>query len=119
MYPTMCDLTGISVPGKANGRSLMPILAGTSSSVRDSAIIMRHPGRGYLLRTLDFAYMLHYDRSEELYDMKLDPQQFHNQINNSEYKTAAAKMRATLDERVKKDIGIDNPWNKRIKAGIR
>jgi iduronate 2-sulfatase len=117
IYPTMCDLTGISIPEKTQGRSLMPILTGTASSVRDSAVSMRFPGKAYLLRTMDFAYTLNSDKSEELYDMKSDPQEIHNQIKNPEYKTAAEKMRTLLDERIKKDIGVNNPWNKKFKSG--
>jgi iduronate 2-sulfatase len=117
IYPTMCDLTGISIPKETQGRSLMPILTGTASSVRDSAVSMRFPGKAYLLRTMDFAYTLNSDKSEELYDMKSDPQQIHNQIKNPEYKTAAEKMRTLLDERIQKDIGVNNSWNKKFKSG--
>lgn len=117
MYPTMCDLTGISIPATTQGRSLMPILAGTSTSVRDSAISMRFSGKAYLLRTMEFAYTVNADKSEELYDMKADPQQFQNLIKKPEYKTAAEKMRELLEERIKKDIGVDNSWNKKFKTG--
>ena len=49
--------------------------------------------------------------------MKGDAQQFHDLIKNPDYKMAVDNMRTLLEERIKKDIGVKNPWNKKFKAG--
>ncbi|MEP3479404.1 MAG: sulfatase-like hydrolase/transferase [Fuerstiella sp.] len=80
LYPTLCELTGTEVPDFAEGKSLVPILDDTSSSVRSSAVSQyyrRHEGReymGYSMRTDQYRYIEWRDfttgttTDQELYD---------------------------------------------------
>jgi len=77
LYPTICDLVGVSTPETVQGKSLRAVLADPAASVREAAFSVS-AGKGHFVRTADWAYMRYRDDTEELYDMKLDPGQFTN-----------------------------------------
>ena len=104
IFPTLCDATGIKIPEKLQGASLMPILMETKSKVKDYAVSQYRRGKnmrtfGYSIRTeryrltlwmKDF-YRLYkpfdegYIVSGELYDYDNDPLETENYYNNKEY----------------------------------
>ena len=104
IFPTLCDATGIKIPEKLQGASLMPILMETKSKVKDYAVSQYRRGKnmrtfGYSIRTeryrltlwmKDF-YRLYkpfdegYIVSGELYDYENDPLETENYYNNKEY----------------------------------
>jgi hypothetical protein len=77
LYPTLVDLCGLDPPGRLDGRSLRPLVA-------DPAAPWDHPavttvGRGtYSIRSDTHRYILYSDGSEELYDLRADPREWHN-----------------------------------------
>jgi arylsulfatase A-like enzyme len=38
IYPTLCDLLGVSIPSSVEGKSLKPIMAGSAQTVRDTVL---------------------------------------------------------------------------------
>lgn len=75
LFPTACDLTGLPIPNSIQGTSLTPILTDPAATVKSAALSIH---QGHALRTDNWAYMKYQDGTEELYDMKADPKQFHN-----------------------------------------
>ena len=76
-----------------------------SVKVRDAAL---SSGKGRLLRTENWAF-LDYGKSGELYDMRKDPKQYNNLINDSKYAEVLSgmkeKLKAKLTEIQKNDLG--------------
>ena len=56
---------------------------------------------GYALRGQEWAYFRYNDGSEELYDMKNDPQQFHNLAKNSDYQKVLDEWRTKMSAQLK------------------
>lgn len=93
IYPTLCDLAGLPVPRHVEGRSLVPLMRGESTTLHEAAISQMSPGpnrdgvMGWTIRTPRHRYIewrradLSADapritdqvESVELYDYQTDP----------------------------------------------
>ncbi len=91
LYPSICDLVGVSIPDTVQGESLKPVLADSSATVRDAAFSLS-AGKGHFVRTNDWAYMRYKDGTEELYNMALDPEQFTNLAKDAKWEDEKAKL---------------------------
>jgi len=84
IYPTLCDLTGLSEPDHLEGTSLVPILKNPNTRVKQAAI--GRFGSGDTIRTDRYRFRMYHDRkgklvSRMLYDHREDP---HENLNISE-----------------------------------
>jgi arylsulfatase A-like enzyme len=83
--PTIADVAGVSAPS-AEGRSLVPIIDGTATGVRDEVVLehVRYRPRGAdpptycAMRTEDRLFVRYATGEEELYDLDRDPWQLQN-----------------------------------------
>ena len=98
IYPTICELTGVAVPESVQGRSLVPILRDANAKVKDAALSI--VGKGFSLRTDDWAYMRYKDGTEELYDMRNDAKQFTNLAGTDSVKSVQRTLRKALKEKL-------------------
>lgn len=103
---TFLDIAGVNVPGDMQGLSLVPILGNeTPEDWRDSLYYhyYEYPGWHMIHRhegAYDGRYKLinFYDLEEwELYDLKSDPQEMTNQIDNPEYAEVVKRMHRELE----------------------
>ena len=101
--PTIADLAGIPAPG-AEGRSLVPVLSGTKSSVR-SGFLLEHEqfrtGRGEAdpptfcgVRTHRRLFVRYATGEEELYDLRLDPYETRNLARAPAYGVPLERLRS-------------------------
>ena len=95
IYPTVSELTGLKVPQKAQGKSLVPILNDPKSEVKPGAISF---AKGTSWRTKDWAYIRYKNGEEELYDMQKDPGQITNLAGDSQHATQLKKLAAELEQ---------------------
>ena len=109
IYPTLCDLAGISQPKNLSGTSLRPLIDGSKDRVKEYAIseITRGKVIGYTLRNDRYRYTAWVGPDpintkklkenkiigEELYDYKVDPLERKSYIHDPEYKAILIKMR--------------------------
>ncbi len=100
IYPTVAELTGVSVPDSVQGKSLVPLLDGSRSSIRQEALSLGNGG-GFSLRGEEWAYIWYKDNSEELYHMKGDPKQFTNLAEDLNYVEELEAWRLKLDAKLK------------------
>jgi arylsulfatase A-like enzyme len=75
IYPTLCDLAGVAIPGTVEGRSLVPALQGVQEGYRDTLLFAyRHLQRSvrddrYKL----IEYVVDGRRTTQLFDLQADP----------------------------------------------
>jgi arylsulfatase A-like enzyme len=84
IFPTVCELTGAPVPGGVEGKSLAPIWAGRSTSVRDTLFttyedLMRSV-RDERWKLIRYPQLNH----TQLFDLQSDPDELHNLAANPE-----------------------------------
>ena len=103
---TILDAAGVKAPAKWQGKSLYPLVKGTTKSLQRDTILIEHlwefanipPSEG--VRTKDWKYMRYVnDKSiEELYSLKDDPQETNNLAADPKYKDQLLAFRRKNDE---------------------
>ncbi|RMF39104.1 MAG: DUF229 domain-containing protein, partial [Planctomycetota bacterium] len=81
IYPTLCELTDLSIPDHVQGQSLVPLMRNPNQPGKPQAI--GRFGRGDTIRTDRFRYSEYRDRADRLtgrmlYDHEQDPQENEN-----------------------------------------
>ena len=111
LAPTLLEFAGLSSPANTEGLSLVPLLTGLAGKWRTSFLIEYYSDKvfpriqkmGYkAVRTERYKY-IHYlelDGMDELYDLKADPYEMKNIINQREAAKALEGMKREL-ERIK------------------
>lgn len=100
MYPTLIDLCDLPAADGLEGHSLLPQLK-DASAPREWPAITTHNHDNHGIRTKDWRFIQYADGSEELYDMKSDPNEWHNLA-------AEPGMASVLDEH-RKWIPVSRP----------
>jgi arylsulfatase A-like enzyme len=96
IYPTLCGLTGLSIPDEVEGKSLAKVIHGKQAKVRD------HLFTAYMddQRTIrDDRWKLFYRSKEDraaLYDLKNDPHELNDLAAKPENKDRIAKLKVEL-----------------------
>ena len=75
VFPTLCELTGVDIPGSASGRSL--VLQDPSKAIENPAAVSYFK-KDRTIRTDRYRLILHGDGVVELYDHSLDPGEVEN-----------------------------------------
>jgi arylsulfatase A-like enzyme len=95
IMPTLCDFAGIKPPQNMRGRSLRPIIDGTSARGSEFVVTEVSTNTGRMVRTEGYKYIKYRnDLVEQLFDMKNDPGE---KINLA----ARARYASTLTEHQK------------------
>ena len=96
VYPTLGDLLGVDVPDNVEGASLVPQLGDVAIS-RGPAITTWWVGN-HSVRSERYRYIRYADGSEELYDHRNDPNEWHNVAGQFDYAEILAEHRAHLPD---------------------
>ncbi|WP_285106176.1 sulfatase-like hydrolase/transferase [Paenibacillus sp. UMB4589-SE434] len=103
LYATLLGYAGISdLHQGADGRSFEPIVRGEPIEDWPDAVVTEFTGLGSLLcsqrmiRMGDYKYVFNGGDIDELYDLKLDPHELHNRIQDEEYAEVLRRMRLRL-----------------------
>lgn len=118
---TILDFAGVEAPKSWHGKSLKPFIDGGNVDLKRDTILIEHlwdfkniaPSEG--VRTKDWKYFRYVDDKsiEELYNLKEDPRETNNLINNKEYTDVVNNLRNKLEELIEKykDPYQFNPTN--------
>lgn len=116
IYPSLCALAGITVPGHCEGRELSALLLGRPARAPDSAFLMhidKHHASGGLnnpapifrgVRTARYTYAAGETGPWVLYDNQEDPYQLHNLVHDA----GRRKLRGELE-------GLTAEWLRRAR----
>ena len=100
IFPTLLDLAGMPARSDLDGHSLMPQLK-DGNAPREWPAITTHNQGNHTIRTEDWRYIRYADGSEELYDLKADPNEWTNIASKPELaakKTELAKWIPKIDK---------------------
>ena len=99
--PTLYEFAKLPIPEHFAGESIVPMLEGKTWT-RDKIYIECFPSRGHweLIHTGRYKYVETEgeDNIAELYDLKEDPYELENQINNPNYAEIIAELKVALEE---------------------
>ena len=104
IYPTVCALTGQTIPDEVQGTSLLPLLTQTANQIKPGALSFNN---GFSFRTRNWHYMRYKDGTRELYDMKADPGEFTNLAEKHDFSPRLEQMDKMLQMRLNQ-VGIQD-----------
>lgn len=103
LFPTFCDLAGIAVPAAIDGRSLKPIMGGSSGGVRDSLFLsyrdVQRAVRDDRWKLIRYPQI---DRTQ-LFDLQSDPDELRDLSGDP-----------ANSERIARMMGALRGWQKRL-----
>jgi arylsulfatase A-like enzyme len=98
LFPTLCDLAGIKTPAAVEGRSLLPVMRGEKTRVRDwllgaykASQRMVRDDRWKLMK-----YNAHGVKNVQLFDLRADPDEIHNLAADPKYAAERDRMEKLL-----------------------
>jgi len=95
IYPTLVELAGLPEKDGLEGISLVPQLK-DADAPRERPAITTHNHDNHGVRSEDWRYIRYADGSEELYDMRTDPNEWHNLAGVPEMAGVLAEHRRWL-----------------------
>ena len=108
IYPTLCDLTGLTSPQHIHGTTLRPLLSGLEPANEPVAFsdYVRYDGQymGKAIRTRDFRFVVWTESASgkviarELYDHKTDPLETNNLADEPVYADTVIKLERLQSE---------------------
>ncbi|RKN84540.1 sulfatase-like hydrolase/transferase [Paenibacillus ginsengarvi] len=101
VFPTLLEYVGISNPYESSlpGRSFLPLLQGQEQTCRNNVVIFDEYGPVRMIRSKDWKYIHRYPYGpHELYDLKNDPEETKNRIDDPANKDILASLRIQLGD---------------------
>jgi len=95
IYPTLIDLCGLSPRDELEGNSLIPLL-NDPKATWDHPALTTHGKDNHSVRTDAHRYIRYRDGSEELYDLRSDPNEWTNIANQPEMETLKSKLKKQI-----------------------
>jgi arylsulfatase A-like enzyme len=95
MYPTLIDLCGLTKNDRLEGHSLLPQLK-DAKAPREWPAITTHNHDNHGVRSEHWRYIHYADGSEELYDMRKDPNEWKNLAADPQFATILAEHRSQM-----------------------
>ena len=86
IYPTLCDLCGLSQPKQLEGHSLTAQLQDVTT--QRSPVVTTFYRNNHAVRSQHWRYIRYSDGSEELYDHRNDPHEWRNLVARPDHRPA-------------------------------
>jgi len=107
--PTLLDFAGVEIPSDIQGRSMKPIVTKTKDYDQREEVYYHYYQlsfgltKHYGIRTDRYKLIHFYDPVDawELYDLKKDPEEMHNRIDDPAYSGVVKEMKKRLAEKQK------------------
>ncbi|HAY44710.1 MAG TPA: iduronate-2-sulfatase [Gammaproteobacteria bacterium] len=95
LYPTLVELAGLDIPTHPEGISLLPLIEDPDIEW-DHAAISTNDFGNHAVSTDQYRYIQYVDDTEELYDIKSDPNEWHNLAGDPELGPVKERLIALL-----------------------
>ncbi len=124
VMPTLLGLCDVSIPSEVQGQDYSSTFVGESREERDAAFLFNvHAGAGpgtdwRGIRTKAWTYAYHVSGDWVLYDLKNDPYQLNNLINDPKFSAKKKELRGQLDA-MRNSLGESLPLKGKNPAPIR
>jgi arylsulfatase A-like enzyme len=115
IYPTLLDLLGMDADPKLEGYSLKPLLQKPDADWPHVARSSFGPGNIAIISE-EYRYIHYFDGSEELYDRKNDPHEWHNLAGSPEQKEVLEHHRKKLPSNFHPVLGAGSTGHKAFDA---
>jgi arylsulfatase A-like enzyme len=93
IYPTLIELCNLPRQQQMDGVSLVPVLNNPESAVDRNVFMTYMESGGYVIINSDWRYIQYHDGSEELYDLKNDPNEWYNLAMDKSYSSIIDEMK--------------------------
>ena len=103
LYPTTAKLCGLEVPDRIQGHDISAMLDDPAVKVRDAAFSVAPMRKGFLLREDRFAYIQYKEDASagiELFDTKVDPEQYNNLASDPKHADTVDAFKQKLVKRL-------------------
>jgi arylsulfatase A-like enzyme len=104
IYPTLCDLCGVTTPGHVEGKSFKSLLADPKAPW-DRPALTTYMFNNHGVRSEHWRYIRYNDGSEELYDEDKDPMEWTNVAKKPELAPIKAELARSLPRTNAPDAG--------------
>ena len=101
VFPTLCDLMNLPKPSELPGQSLIGRWDGKPvDPERPIFAAQGVPGknRAVMLRTPQFKFTRYDDGGSELYDLRRDPDELENHIDDADYARPRSELKAQVEQ---------------------
>ncbi len=98
IYPTLCELCGLSRPKHVEGVSVTKLLEDPQAEWNTPALTT-HGFQNHAVRSEKWRYIRYADGGEELYDEVADPMEWKNLAGESQYASTKAELAKWLPEK--------------------
>ena len=95
LYPTLTELCEVAAPGVLDGESLLPLLR-DPDTLTGRQLVTKFDQGNVSIRTDQMRYIRYADGSEELYDLKKDPNEWKNLSGNEAHGAQLQAFRDSL-----------------------
>lgn len=105
---TFLEIAGAEVPSEYDGRSLLPLLRGENPADWRQQIFAEFHGHQFpypqrMIRTKDYKLVVNPPDTDVFYDLKNDPNEMKNEINNPEYEEIRKELYQRLFDYLKEN----------------
>jgi arylsulfatase A-like enzyme len=97
IYPTLIELCGLPGNDEIEGVSVVPLLENPDSEWLHAAVTT-YKQNNHTVRTRHWRYISYADGSEELYDHRVDPNEWTNLAGRTEFRSVIQQLRQHLPE---------------------
>ena len=118
IYPTLCDLAGISIPKHVEGVSIRPLLADPAATW-DRPAQTTHGFQNHAVSSEQWRFIRYADGSEELYNELTDPLEWTNLAKDDHYASLKAELGKWMPKQNKASGGDDGSETKAGKKAAR
>ncbi len=95
IFPTLTSLTDLPRKPGIDGKDISQLIVSQESEWKDYALTSQGPNE-HAIRYKNWSFLRYPDGSQELYDLKQDPHEWHNLANDRKYRHIIAKLSAFL-----------------------
>ena len=107
IYPTLTDLCGLPTPSHVEGKSIKSLLADPAAAW-DQPAVTTYLFNNHAARSEAFRYIRYADGSEELYDMRSDPNEWTNLAADPKHASIKRNLAAWLPKTNAQPLGTGN-----------